>query len=59
MISGMFAIFYQGLNTHMMPLFKIEYTSPKLRSPIYVGTVNWFLLFAVLLIRPVLRNLIG
>jgi len=31
-----------------MPHLKIEYTSTKLRSQIYIGAVNWFLLAAVL-----------
>ena len=50
MISGMFSIVYQGITTHIMPMFKVEYTSAELRSQIYVGFVNWFLLVAVLFI---------
>jgi KUP system potassium uptake protein len=50
MISGMFSIVYQGITTHIMPLFKIDYTSTELRSQIYIGFVNWFLLFSVLYI---------
>jgi KUP system potassium uptake protein len=50
MISGMFSIVYQGIMTRLMPLFKIEYTSAELRSQIYIGFVNWFLLFSVLFI---------
>ncbi|UCF90737.1 MAG: KUP/HAK/KT family potassium transporter [Desulfobacterales bacterium] len=50
MISSMFSIVYQGINIHIMPLFKIEHTSSKLRSQIYIGTVNWFLLLAVIFI---------
>ncbi len=50
MISGMFSIVYQGINTRLLPMFKIEYTSPKLRSQIYIGFVNWFLLISVLFI---------
>jgi KUP system potassium uptake protein len=50
MISGMFSIVYQGITTHIMPLFKVEYTSPELRSQIYIGFVNWFLLISVLYI---------
>ncbi|MEW6584301.1 MAG: KUP/HAK/KT family potassium transporter, partial [Nitrospirota bacterium] len=48
MISGMFSIVYQGITTHIMPMFTIEFTSTELRSQIYIGLVNWFLLFAVL-----------
>ena len=47
MISGMFSIVYQGITTRVLPLFKVHYTSPELRSQIYIGTVNWFLLIAV------------
>lgn len=50
MISAMFSIVYQAINTRIMPLFKMEYTSTELRSQIYIGFVNWFLLFAVLFI---------
>ncbi|MFO0754387.1 MAG: KUP/HAK/KT family potassium transporter [Thermodesulfovibrionales bacterium] len=50
MISGMFSIFYQAITTHIMPLFKVDYTSTELRSQIYIGFVNWFLLLSVLFI---------
>lgn len=48
MISGLFSVVYQGINTHILPLFKIDYTSEKLSSQIYIGAVNWFLLVCVL-----------
>lgn len=50
MISGLFAIVYQGINTRILPLFKVEYTSEKINSQIYIATANWFLLFFVILI---------
>ena len=50
MISGMFSIVYQGITTRVLPLFKVDYTSAELRSQIYIGAVNWFLLIAVLFI---------
>ncbi len=50
LISGMFSIVYQGITTHIMPLLKVDYTSAKLKSQVYVGVVNWFLLGAVLFI---------
>ncbi len=50
MISGMFSIVYQGITTHIMPMFKIEFTSTELRSQIYIGLVNWFLLISVLIV---------
>lgn len=50
MISGLFAIIYQGINTRILPLFKVEYTSEKIGSQIYIATANWFLLFFVILV---------
>ncbi len=50
MISGMFSIVYQGITTRLMPMFKVEYTSVERKSQIYIGSVNWFLLIAVLFI---------
>lgn len=50
MISGMFSIVYQGIQTRVMPMFKVEYTSAELRAQIYIGVVNWFLLASVLFI---------
>lgn len=56
MISGMFSIVYQGINTRVMPMFKVDYTSHERRSQIYIGSVNWFLLFAVLFIMLEFRE---
>ncbi|MBI5073597.1 MAG: KUP/HAK/KT family potassium transporter [Nitrospirae bacterium] len=50
MISGTFSIVYQGITTRIMPLFKVSYTSMERKSQIYIGSVNWFLLMAVLFI---------
>ncbi len=50
MISGLFSVVYQGINTRMFPLFKVDYTSEKISSQIYIGSANWFLLFFVVLI---------
>lgn len=50
MISGMFSIVYQGITTRILPMLKVDYTSSKLRSQIYISTANWFLLFSVLFI---------
>ncbi|OPX63613.1 MULTISPECIES: KUP/HAK/KT family potassium transporter [unclassified Methanoregula] len=56
MISGIFSIVYQGITTRMMPLLRIDYTSPLLRSQIYIDTVNWALLLAVLFIIVIFRT---
>ncbi|MDP3047932.1 MAG: KUP/HAK/KT family potassium transporter [Thermodesulfovibrionales bacterium] len=50
MISAMFSIVYQGINTRIMPMFKVDYTSIERRSQIYLSSVNWFLLISVLFI---------
>ena len=56
MISGIFSIVYQGITTRMMPLLRIDYTSPLLRSQIYIDVVNWALLLAVLFIIIIFRS---
>ncbi len=50
MISGMFSIVYQGITTRIMPIFKVEYTSIERKSQIYISSVNWTLLAAVIFI---------
>lgn len=50
MISGMFSIVYQGITTRIIPMFKVDYTSVERKSQIYISSVNWFLLIAVLFI---------
>jgi len=50
MISGMFSIVYQGITTRLMPMFKVDYTSVERKSQIYISSVNWFLLIAVLFV---------
>jgi len=50
-ISGFFAVVYQGVNTGILPLFKVNYTSEKINSQIYINSANLFLLiFAILII---------
>jgi len=50
MISGMFSIVYQGINTRVMPMFKVDNTSFERRSQIYIPSANWFMLISVLFI---------
>ncbi|MFA5927855.1 MAG: KUP/HAK/KT family potassium transporter, partial [Candidatus Margulisiibacteriota bacterium] len=50
MISGIFSIFYQAITTHILPILKVDYTSMKMRTQIYINTVNWLLLMAVLFV---------
>ncbi|HWR72649.1 MAG TPA: KUP/HAK/KT family potassium transporter [Nitrospirota bacterium] len=50
MISGMFSLVFQGIMTRIMPILKVDYTSTERQTQIYIGTVNWALLLAVLFI---------
>ncbi len=56
MISGMFSIVYQGITTRVMPMLKIDYTSGILKSQIYISSVNWMLLMAVLFMMLVFKE---
>jgi len=56
MISGVFSIVYQGITTRLMPLLKVSYTSSHLKSQIYIGSVNWILMMAVILVILVFRK---
>jgi len=56
MISGMFSIVYQGITTRIMPQLKIHFTSEEMRSQIYIGFINWFLLFGVLIIMLIFKE---
>ncbi len=48
LISGVFSIVYQGITTGLTPRLKVDYTSSKLRTQVYIGSVNFMLLLAVL-----------
>jgi KUP system potassium uptake protein len=56
MISGMFSIIYQAITTRIMPMFKVDYTSVERKSQIYISSVNWALLAAVLFIMLVFQE---
>jgi len=56
MISGVFSVIYQGITTRIMPLLKVDYTSTHLKSQIYIGSVNWVLLLAVIFIMLIFRK---
>jgi KUP system potassium uptake protein len=56
MISGVFSIVYQGITTRLMPLFNVKYTSDELQSQVYIGSVNWFLLVAVIFVMLIFRE---
>ena len=50
MISGLFSVIYQAINKRDLPWIRVEYTSKRLKSQIYIGAVNWLLMLAVLFI---------
>ena len=56
LISGVFSIVYQGITTRIMPLMKVDYTSSHLKSQIYIGSVNWFLMLLVIFIMLVFQK---
>jgi KUP system potassium uptake protein len=56
LISGVFSIVYQGITTRIMPLLRVDYTSSHLKSQIYIGSVNWFLLVLVIMIMLIFRK---
>ncbi len=56
MISGIFSVVYQGITTRIIPLLRIEYTSIRLRSQIYIDVVNWLLMVSVLLVMVIFQT---
>jgi KUP system potassium uptake protein len=56
MISGVFSVVYQGITTRIMPLLRVQFTSTHLKSQIYIGSVNWTLMLAVLFIMAVFQK---
>ena len=56
LISGVFSIVYQGITTRIMPLLKVDYTSSHMKSQIYIGSVNWFLMCLVIFIMLIFRR---
>ncbi|MBI5408821.1 MAG: KUP/HAK/KT family potassium transporter [Nitrospirae bacterium] len=56
MISGMFSIIYQAITVRIMPPLKVGYTSVERKSQIYIASVNWFLLAAVIFIMLIFEE---
>ena len=56
MISGVFSVVYQGITTRIMPLLRVDYTSTHLKSQIYIGSINWMLMLAVLFIMLIFQK---
>jgi len=55
-ISGVFSIVYQGITTRLLPLMKIDYTSRRLQSQIYIGAINWTLMVSVIFIMIIFQK---
>ncbi len=56
MISALMSLVYQGITTRVFPLMKIKYTSTHLKSQIYISSVNWTLLVAVVFMILLFRK---
>ena len=56
MISAVMSLVFQGINLRIFPLMKIKYTSTELRTQIYIASVNWMLLIAVLLMVLIFKS---
>jgi KUP system potassium uptake protein len=56
LISGAFSIIYQGINIGAFPRLKVDFTSSKIKSQIYIGSVNFILLAAVIFMLLLFKN---
>jgi len=56
MISAMFSIVYQGINTNIMPRLKVNHTSTHMSSQIYISFVNWSLFICVILMLLIFQK---
>jgi KUP system potassium uptake protein len=56
MISGVYSVVYQAIHTRLLPWIRVEYTSERRRSQIYIGSANWMLLIAVLAVMLVFQQ---
>ena len=49
-LNGIYLRIYLSMATHSLPRFKVDYTSRERHSQIYIGSVNWALFLAVVLV---------
>lgn len=47
MISGVYAVVFQGIMTGIMPRVKVDYTSSRFHAQVYISFINWMLFLAV------------
>ena len=55
-ISGAFSVVYQGITTRIMPLLKVSYTSSQQKAQIYIPSVNWMLMCAVIFMMLIFQR---
>ena len=55
-ISGTFSVVYQGITTRIMPLLKVAYTSSEMKAQIYIPSVNWALMCAVIFMMLIFQK---
>jgi KUP system potassium uptake protein len=48
LISGAFSVIFQAISMGKFPLLKVDFTSSRLKSQIYIGVVNWALMGSVI-----------
>lgn len=48
LISGVFSIIFQAINTRIAPLLNIKHTSTEISTQIYIPAVNWALMMGVI-----------
>ncbi len=56
LISGVFSVVYQGITTRIFPRIKVDFTSSRLKSQIYIGAINWMLMIAVIFIMLIFKK---
>ncbi len=49
MISGVFSIIFQAINSRIFPMLYIKHTSTEISTQIYIPSVNWILMVVVIL----------
>ena len=48
LISGVFSIVFQAINTRIAPLLNVKHTSTEISTQIYIPAVNWALMLGVI-----------
>jgi KUP system potassium uptake protein len=56
LISGVFSIVHQGISYSVFPRMKVDFTSSKLKSQIYIPSINWFLMISVLFMLVIFKT---